>query len=939
MVDKVNIIKGAVVLVFFAVLFSTTTAAGNVIYVDDSAIGANDGTSWNKAFNHLQDALADANSAEKPVEIRVAQGIYKPDQGTNQTSNDREATFQLINDVVIKGGFAGIVELDADARDVEAYVTILSGDLNGNDTEVANSADLWDESSRVENSYHVITGNLTDETSVLDGFTITAGNANGTYWEGFGGGMYNWEGSPTLNNCTFSGNSAEFGGGMANSENSSPTLTNCTFLANSSMYDAGGMDNLDKSSPTLTNCTFSRNSSTRGSGGLENDRQSSPTLTNCTFSGNSGRYGGGMKNSNISSPILINCTFSGNSAEFGGGGMRNDGESNPTLTNCTFSGNSGECGGGMDNFIESSPTLTNCIFSGNSGQYGGGMHNGGDSSPTLTNCTFIGNSAQDGGVMYNIVNNAPQNLTNCTFSGNSAQDGGGIYNFQSNTILTNCTFAQNSAEKGNALYCDSLSEAPSNVELINCILWDGGNEIWNDENYSTIIITYSNVQGGFPGEGNIDADPFFADAEGPDNILGTEDDGLRLSPISPCVDAGDPNYITEPNETDFAGNPRLRYGCIDMGACEFQGLVYVDDDAPEDPGPGGKLISDPLENGSESHPMDSIQEAIDLAKDGYTVLVLGGIYREPIDFKGKAITVTSGSDVAVLETPGDYAVSFLSAEGPDSILKNFVIRNSLAGVFIPGSSPTIRNLTAVYNEYGITAYTWAEPDISNCIFWRNSEADLFQCVARYSCIEDGGQGQGNISVNPLFVDAENGDYHLMSEGWRWNGSEIGAYDDFTSFCIDAGDPASPLGDELMSAPRDPNNEYGINLCINMGAYGGTCQASMPPLNWIPVYETEPPEPNPAQWAIYGEPREVFMGVGIRNKSVRMTAAEATDASGPAEYFFECTTRSDFSSGWQSARDYEVEVGSYLGDYCFRVKTRDPLGNETEWSEELPVEWR
>jgi hypothetical protein len=509
-----------------------------------------------------------------------------------------------------------------------------------------------------------------------------------------------------------------------------------------------------------------------------------------------------------------------------------------------------------------------------------------------------------------------------------------MWNTGAAPILTNCTFIRNSADKGSGMW-----NVNSNPTLTNCILWDGGNEIWNQLN-SDITITYSNIQGGFPGEGNIEADPYFVDPEGPDNIPGTEDDDLRLSPISPCVDSGDPNYIPEPNETDFAGNPRLLYGRIDMGAYEFQGLVYVDDDAPGDPGPGDILVSDQQENGSETHPMDSIQEAIDAAKDGYTVLVRGGIYREPIDFKGKAITVTSGSDVAVLETPGDYAVSFLSAEGPDSVLKNFVIRNSLAAVFIPGSSPTIRNLTAVYNEYGITAYTWAEPDISNCIFWNNSEADLFQCVARYSCIEDGGQGQGNISVNPLFVDADNGDYHLMSKGWRWNGSELGAYDNFTSFCIDAGDPASPLGDELMIAPRDPNNEYGVNLYINMGAYGGTCQASMPPLNfnWMQVYETDPPVPNPAQWAYNGEPREVPVEAGVRKQSVRMTAAEATDASGPVEYFFECTTEHGFSSGWQSARDYEVEIGSYRFEHSFRVKTRDPLGNETEWSEELPVEW-
>ena len=218
------------------------------------------------------------------------------------------------------------------------------------------------------------------------------------------------------------------------------------------------------------------------------------------------------------------------------------------------------------------------------------MDNDSNCSPTLTNCTFSGNAAQDGGVMYNIANYAPPNLTNCTFSGNSAQDGGGIYNFQSNIILTNCTFAQNSAEEGNALYCDSSSEAPSNVELINCILWDGGNEIWNDENYSTIIITYSNVQGGFPGEGNIDVDPLFASpiywwayVNDPDIVVEPNDPSAvwiigdyhlkseagRWDPVSeswviddvtsPCIDAGDPL-------TPVMYEPHPRGCFINMGA-------------------------------------------------------------------------------------------------------------------------------------------------------------------------------------------------------------------------------------------------------------------------------------------------------------------------------------------------------------------------------------
>ena len=160
-----------------------TASVGKTIYVDDDATGLNNGSSWADAYNYLQDAMADANDSEKPVEIRVAKGVYMPDQGVSQTLGDQEATFQLINRVTLKGGFAGFGEPDPDDRNVAIYATILSGNLNGD----------W-------NSYHVVTGSYTNETAVLDGFIITGGNANGPQLEDEqpgeyrlkrGGGMYN----------------------------------------------------------------------------------------------------------------------------------------------------------------------------------------------------------------------------------------------------------------------------------------------------------------------------------------------------------------------------------------------------------------------------------------------------------------------------------------------------------------------------------------------------------------------------------------------------------------------------------------------------------------------------------------------------------------------------------------------------------------------------
>ncbi len=406
-----------------------------------------------------------------------------------------------------------------------------------------------------------------DSNSVIDGFTITNGYAP----NGFGGGIYCRDSSPTVTNCTFSENSADLGGGAMRNYNSSPAITNCTFSGNSADF-GGGMYNSSGSSPMLTNCTFSANTASGafGEGAGMANQEASPTLINCTFTDNtaSGGGGGGMYNviCDPTYPKLTNCIFSGNSTGRNGGGMYNYRYSSPTLTNCVFTGNStGRDGGGMYNYRYSSPTLTNCIFTGNStGRNGGGMDNMNIANPTLTNCTFIGNWAQYGGGMRNY--RSRPTLTNCTFSGNSADySGGGMDNNRSRSTLTNCTFAANLAANGNALACDSWHQlSPGKLRLSNCILWNGGDEIWNNDG-SKITVTYSDVQYGWPGEGNIDADPLFVDAgywadandpnipaePGDPNAVWVDGD-YHLLPDSPCIDAGTDAGVYE----DIEGNIR-----------------------------------------------------------------------------------------------------------------------------------------------------------------------------------------------------------------------------------------------------------------------------------------------------------------------------------------------------------------------------------------------
>ncbi|MBA7687066.1 hypothetical protein ES703_95526 [subsurface metagenome] len=100
-------------------------------------------------------------------------------------------------------------------------------------------------------------------------------------------------------------------------------------------------------------------------------------------------------------------------------------------------------------------------------------------------------------------------------------------------------------------------------------------------------------------------------------------------------------------------------------------------------------------------------------------------------------------------------------------------------------------------------------------------------------LSDQNEINGNISVEPLFVDDQNDDYHLKSNGWRWDTPGNGwQWDDATSRCIDAGNPGYVLAEEPLTVPDDPDGQRGKNLRINMGAYGATAEASLPPLGWM-----------------------------------------------------------------------------------------------------------
>ena len=404
----------------------TSPAAAQIIYVDAGATPGGAGTSWSDAFQFLQDALAVAAYGD---EIRVAGGVYYPDQDSGVTdpngTGDPTATFSLLSGVTIKGGYAGLAGADPDARDIAIYPTILSGDLNNDDTAGWDPNDLINDPNRAENSCHVLTAEYIDPNVILDGFIITAGQADGSsYPHANGGAILSLVGNFTLNHCTFQRNSARFFGGAIFNYYSRPTLNHCTFSDN-----------------------------TAKNGGAIQNNNSSAILNYCTFKANfAEQQGGALRHHPNSHAVLNHCTFSGNQAIFGGANYNNS--SHPKFTDCTFIYNIATSGGGMYNYNAASPSVTRCLFDQNTANSGGGMSNHTNSKPVITNCTFINNRARS--------------------------SGGGAYNYNN-----------------------------GNPVITNTILWyNRPNELYLFG--STPAITYSNIQGGYPGLGNLDSDPLFA---------------------------------------------------------------------------------------------------------------------------------------------------------------------------------------------------------------------------------------------------------------------------------------------------------------------------------------------------------------------------------------------------------------------------------------------
>jgi len=345
---------------------------------------------------------------------------------------------------------------------------------------------------------------------------------------------------------------------------------------------------------------------------------------------------------------------------------------------------------------------------------------------------------------------------------------------------------------------------------------------------------------GEDGGENINSDPCFVNVNNPDGNDGfffSWDDGLRLTINSPCIDAAD-------------GDVAPSIDILGMGRVDIAGVNNTGVSEPNYTDIGAYEFITGIHNITKDLYYLTIQEAINNASNGDTIEVNEGTYYENIDFKGKAIILTSTDpndsdvvDTTIIDANGSgNVISFDSNEGLDSVITGFTIKNAGShGIYCEYSSPTITNCTIyesgdysygifsnggslningciirnnhggiycnlastvitncsiINNYYGIHGIEGLS--VMNCIIWDNVD-DLYGGLAIYSCIGDEDSGVGNFTIDPCFVGVDSNDFHL----------------DVNSMCIDAGAPWSDYSNELSP---DGNR-------INIGAYGNTPEAT------------------------------------------------------------------------------------------------------------------
>ena len=446
---------------------------------------------------------------------------------------------------------------------------------------------------------------LDESNATLENCTFK-GNTTGS--TGDGGAVDLNSSTLVLTACSFVSNHSYFYGGAINSLNSHITLNSSSFVANQSLNSNGGgairlkggsivgsFNSFSSNKATHeggailwedtsgslsdSNFTSNQNLSWNGGGGIY-FKNASPTISRCSFTGNisnANNYGGAVHLNNAS-PTISNCFFTSNAAASNSGGAISiDSSSLPVLNGNEFRYNSANDYGGAI-YVSGGQNLkaTNNLFLGNYSNSGGAVSAWGSASMTFTNCRFIGNEANassgsSGGMAMLANGTTSTSFVNCVISGNKANYRSGVLQADGATRFVNCTLYGNVAQEGGV----TLLFTGETIELENSIIWGNSANVIPDiyKNTGTVLINnslfLSSQSSELPsGIGNLSGDPLFIDANGADNLVGTEDDDFGLQASSPAIDQASPSVA---GYTSFDVLGKTRYGSApDLGAYEYR---------------------------------------------------------------------------------------------------------------------------------------------------------------------------------------------------------------------------------------------------------------------------------------------------------------------------------------------------------------------------------
>ncbi|AYQ33527.1 T9SS C-terminal target domain-containing protein [Runella sp. SP2] len=726
--------------------------AGGIVYVNASASGgSNNGSSWANAYTDLQSALTLARNYPSCVtQIWVAKGTYKPH------ASDPNVSFGMVNGVTIFGGFPNDGSGTMANRNQATNPTILSGDLNGDDTFTGTGTNLVI-GNVSDNSYIIIrNGNTTDNTARLDGFIVSGGNNNNSPW---GGGVLN-DGSngicnPVFVNCVFRHNIAEFGGAaVANyGENGTcnPTFTHCLFYQNQALF-GGAMFCFNNVTITMNNCTFSQNKALVNGGAIHagaNAGSSILTLSNCILWDNAARSGGNQISvGNSTATLLLHYTLlqggTGAIVDISSNNIINNGvlDANPLFVDAA-NGNFRlqQCSPAIDAGASMDAQTTD--LDGNNrvdAVSGGGTVDIGayEYQSTYEACTVCNNIA--GGIVY----------VNASASGNNL---GGSWANAFTDLQSALTLARTYPSCVSQIWVAAGTYKPTSG---------------TDRAASLSMVNGVAIYGGFPNDGsgtmanrNWNTNPTILSGD-----IGTPNDdsdnsnniffnvGLNNSAVL------DGFTLTKTNGVTFLNG----YGAMvnENASPTVTNCIFTNNRASN----GGGMANLNSSNPTVTHCNFTNNIAMNGGSAGGAVLFTraSGTFSN-CQFISNSAPNSSGFAGGAIHIGG----------GAPRFTNCIFLGNSTSGrggaiaISLNGSTNPIIFNCSFYNNSasnggnGIYHSSNTSTFVSNSIFWDNSNeiAGTGTISINYSIVQGGYTGTGNINANPLFVDAANGNFRLQ----------------------------------------------------------------------------------------------------------------------------------------------------------------------------------